>query len=86
MEGDLEQLVHSISRESLKIPYLPSQSEVNDLWMKLEPNYTPSLAQDSFLSTYLNKDQILKVKFALDDEILNGLETVAFESWVENLC
>lgn len=50
LDGDLERLVNSIGKESLKITYVPSRVEVNELWDKLQPRFTPSENQELFLS------------------------------------
>jgi hypothetical protein len=52
----------------------------------MAPPYTPCESQDAYLSQFLKKDQLMKIKFALDEEIVNGTETQCFQAWVEGIC
>lgn len=70
----------------MRVPQIPTAQQVHDLWAKVNPTYKNSENQEEFLSMFLEKDSILKVRMAMDDEIANGAETQQFQQWVEGIC
>ncbi|CAD8195924.1 unnamed protein product [Paramecium pentaurelia] len=88
--GDLERLALQLQRQNhKKFSYpkdLPAPSNVNNHLEELTMRFSPSIKQDDFISNYVKKDDLLRIKVGLCDEILNDEETLKFEDWVENLC
>ncbi|CAK63870.1 unnamed protein product (macronuclear) [Paramecium tetraurelia] len=88
--GDLERLAEQLQRENhKKFSYpkdLPAPQNEDIRLDDLSMRFSPSIKQDEFISNYVKKDDLLRIKVGLCYEILNDEETLKFEDWVEQLC